>query len=156
MSGLSGPGYYPVPKNKSSIISGKQNNLSGKPDYPVKAIEEIIPIQFHRSTMQVYSYRKIKVDCLTVKTIETYYALLPRIQEEIRVMDSPLYFFIQYPKKPVILLSKEDGRLYGMRDGSILKQKQHQASIVMRVFFKYGLVENMIRQTVKIDDKTNS
>ena len=156
MSGLSGPKSLSGTSSLLPFICGNQGNLSGKPDYPVKAIEEIIPIQYHRSTMQVYSYRKIKVDCLTVKTIETYYALLPRIQEEIRVMDSPLYFFIQYPKKPVILLSKEDGRLYGMRDGSILKQKQHQASIVMRVFFKYGLVENMIRQTVKIDDKTNS
>ncbi|RLI82221.1 MAG: hypothetical protein DRP01_10115 [Archaeoglobales archaeon] len=112
--------------------------------------KEVTPIQYHGSTAQVFSYKRIKVECLTKETLQRFYTLL-RLTRPVTILETPAFFLIQYEKKPIIVLKKDDGRLYTLPDqGFSEKEIEHQASFVIRILRKYDLVEELHSKKIKM------
>lgn len=59
------------------------------------------------------------------------------------VMETPGFLIYQYGTKCPIYLSKTDGRIYTLQDGTYPQEAQeHQAAIVITILHHRGLVEN--------------
>ena len=113
-------------------------------------LKEITPIQYHGTTAQVFSYKRIKVECLTKETLKRFYTLL-RLTRPVAILETPTLFLIQYEGKPIIVLKKLDGRLYTFPDqGFSEKEIEHQASFVIRILKRYDLVEDLHIKKIKV------
>ena len=113
-------------------------------------LKEVTPIQYHGSTAQVFSYKRIKVECLTKETLKRFYTLL-RLTRPVSILETPTLFLIQYEGKPIIVLKKLDGRLYSFQgQGFPEKEIEHQASFVIRILKKFGLVEDLHIKKIKV------
>jgi len=113
-------------------------------------LKEITPIQYHGTTAQVFSYKRIKVECLTKETLKRFYTLL-RLTRPVAILETPTLFLIQYEGKPIIILKKLDGRLYTFLDqGFSEKEIEHQASFVIRILKRYDLVEDLHIKKIKV------
>lgn len=108
------------------------------------SIREVVPVQHEsKSTRRLYLYKRIKVEALSGESLRKIYSLI-NLKREVRVLDTPNYFLIQYEGKPVIVLGRKDGRVCGIEgDGFTQEQREHQASIVIRILKPYGLVEDL-------------
>ncbi len=116
-------------------------------------LKEVVPIQYHGSTAQVFSYKRIKVECLTKETLKRLYTLL-KLTRPITILETPSLFLIQYENKPIIVLKKEDGRLYTLPDQGFSKREiEHQASFVIRILRKYNLVEELHSKRIKVEEE---
>ena len=113
-------------------------------------LKEVTPIQYHGATAQVFSYKRIKVECLTKETLQRFYTLL-RLTRPVTVLETPSLFLIQYEKKPILILNKKDGRLYSLfNQGFSEREIEHQASFVIRILKKYDLIEDLHSSKVKL------
>lgn len=100
---------------------------------------EVIPIQNHGNYLQVFRYKRIKMELITKVYLETIYRLL-NTKEDTKILESPEYYYIQYGGKPIILLGKHTGRLYCLSDFS-REESENQASYVIRILHRHDLVE---------------
>ena len=104
-------------------------------------IKEVCPIQYHGRVMQILTYKRIAVEKLSKEWLERLYELA-HSKEKIAIMETPGYFFIQYPKKPIILIGRQSGRLYWIGDCQ-REYAEHQSTFVIRILNDYGLVEGL-------------
>jgi len=116
-------------------------------------LKEVVPIQYHGSFAQVFSYERIRVENLTKETLRRCYTFL-ELARPVYILETPAYFLIQYEKKPVIILKKEDGRLYSLPgQGFPRKEIEHQASFVIRILKKFDLIEGVRSKKVSLKKK---
>lgn len=80
------------------------------------------------------------------------YGLL-NIKGTVNVFETPSFIGVQYDNKPLVLISKTNGRLYCIEGEYPLKYQQHQASFVLRILKKFGLVENVHYRRIKMGEK---
>lgn len=108
---------------------------------------EITPIESSSGKKKFYSYKRLILGDLTVKKLKDIYLNIhaKHIPDIIESID---YFMIQYPNKPVLLLNKTNGRIYSFRQKFDMKQIQHQASILFRIFRTFGLIEDPKTKTI--------
>ena len=113
-------------------------------------LREVTPIQYHGSFAQVFSYKRVKVECLTKETLKRLYTFL-RLSREVNILETPTLFLIQYEKKPIVILNKRDGRLDSLfNQGFSEREIEHQASFVIRILKKYDLIEDLHSSKVKL------
>jgi len=98
--------------------------------------KEIVPVQHHGTNLQLFMYKRLKVELLSKETILRVYegcgSSLP-----ISVLETPQFFYIQYPSKPVILINRNNGRLYCIEGEYDKAYQEHQASLVVRILTQY-------------------
>jgi len=102
-----------------------------------------------KTSCQVLLYERIKTELITKEFLKGIYQLV-NAKENITIMEVPNFFYIQYASRPVILINRINGRLYanfsqGFTEGEI----QHQASFVIRILKKFGLVKNVQYKNIK-------
>jgi len=106
------------------------------------ALKEVVPVQNHGYELQVFTYQRIQVEKLSADTIKRIYEL--QNAKGVNVLETPNYFFVQYPGKSVIIIRKKDGRLYSLEDDGFSQTEQEsQASFVLRMLHKLNLVEEV-------------
>jgi len=108
---------------------------------------EVIPIESSYRKKKIYSYKRLILGDLTVKKLKSIYLNIhaKHIPDIIESID---YFIIQYPNKPALLLNKTDGRIYSFKQKFDMKQIQHQASILFRIFRTFELIEEPKTKTI--------
>jgi len=118
----------------------------------------VTPVQFHGSILQVFSYKRIKVESLDASLIKRVYEL--QNAKAVTVLECPNFFLIQYPGKPFVFINKKDGKLYVLNeDGFEQEEKESQASFVVRMLHKFQLVEDLhskkiSRKHINIEQRT--
>jgi len=120
-------------------------------------LSPVTPIQPHGTILQVFNYKRIITENLDAEEIKRIYQL--QNAKDINVLESPNFFLIQYPGKPVIYLNKKDGRLYSLRgDGFPQVEHEFQASFVIRMLHKWGHVEELHSKRIggKFENKKNT
>lgn len=128
--------------DKSYRLSNYRLHTSKNTDILEVTLSSITPIQPHGSYLQVFNYKRIKIENLDIEEIKRIYEL--QNAKDINVLESPNFFLIQYPGKPIIYLNKKDGRLYSLKgDGFPQEEHEFQASFVVRMFHKWGHVEEL-------------
>jgi len=127
-------------KDYRSVTIGSHISNTVKP--LVLTLSPVTPVQPHGAILQVFNYKRIKTENLDLEEIKRIYEL--QNAKDINVLESPAFFMIQYPGRPVIYLNKKNGRLYSLRgDGFPQKEHEFQASFVVRMFHKWGHVEGL-------------
>jgi len=108
---------------------------------------EVNPIESSSGKKKFYSYKRLILGDLTVKRLKSIYLNIhaKHIPDIIESID---YYMIQYPNKPVLLLNKTDGRIYSFKQKFDMKQIQHQASILFRIFRTFDLIEEPKTKTI--------
>lgn len=108
----------------------------------------VTPVQNHGTILEIFSYDRIRTEGLDVEEIKHIYQM--QNARDVYVLETPTYFLIQYPGKPIIYLSRKDGRLYALReDGFTPEERESQASFVLRMFHKVGKVTNKHSKRLK-------
>lgn len=135
-----------------SILLSGRSKLSSNSRLETKEIKEVTPIKYHKDYFQILFYKRIETESLTREMLLRFYELL-ETKKPVFILEVPNYFLIQYDSKPIILVSKKDGRLYSFFDQGFKKGEiEHQASFVIRILKKYGLVEGVRYKKVKKEE----
>jgi len=101
-----------------------------------------LAIHDHGSNLEVYAYKRIKVESLNVLEMKRLWHLVGSSQE-IATMESPKFILIQYPGKPIVAIGKEDGHLYSFEDGTPLREREKQCAFVLEILKRFNLVEDV-------------
>jgi len=105
------------------------------------------PVEYEKRLKRVHSYKRIKIEELSKRTIIGIYLSL-NFKQAPSVLDIPEGFIIQYKTKPAILISRSNGKLYSFPGKWPIKEMEHQASLVIRVLARVDLVEDHERKVV--------
>ena len=68
------------------------------------------------------------------------------------VLETPFFFFLQYPSKPVIIIDKRTGRLLALKDGFSRHEQEKQAGFVIRMLKKFDLVEKVFHKRITLEE----
>jgi len=141
-------------KKDSVIVDsgvGREGSKEGEGkriEYVKMEIKEILPIEHEtKTTGRQVNYARTKVELVTLETLRQMYQSIAR--EEVKIMDTPKFYIIQYGNKPPILVNKENGRLYYIDGlGYDKGQIEHQAATLLNIWYRRGLVEGYQRTRI--------
>ncbi|RLI52383.1 MAG: hypothetical protein DRP09_18035 [Candidatus Thorarchaeota archaeon] len=68
------------------------------------------------------------------------------------VLETPFFFFLQYPSKPVIIIDKRIGRLLTLTDGFSKHEQSKQAGFIIRMLKKFDLVEKVSYKRITLEE----
>jgi len=109
------------------------------------SMNEIAPMQYSKLQTRKITYKRIKKKALSKEVLESLWRTSNAKKEPTISEDNQLLSF-QYPKKPVLIISKKTGRIYFLhRETRYLK---HQAGLILRILDEFGFVEGFERKTV--------
>lgn len=123
-------------------VTSSQSSASGNP----VSTKEIQPIEYQSRTVRRFmSYTKIRTELLTREVLLRIYQLMNlKPGTEIKIMETPNYYIVQYADKCPILIHKKTGRLHIIENLGYRKEvMEHQASILLGILHRHGLVEGM-------------
>jgi len=110
------------------------------------SVVEVQPIECQSRTVRRFmSYTKIRTELLTREVLLRIYQLMNlKPGTEIKIMETPNYYIVQYADKCPILIHKKTGRLHIIENLGYRKEvMEHQASILLGILHRHGLVEGM-------------
>ena len=145
MEGITISNKLPIGQKTPIRSSFQSGNVSGTPEY--SRIEEVIPIQDHGSEIEVFSYKRVKIELLSKAYLETIYRLL-NTQQKTVIMETPKYFMIQYGTEAITYINRETGRFCSSSDFHE-EESQKQAGFVIRILNKHDLIDDMHYARVK-------
>lgn len=120
---------------------------------------EIQPLEYQsKTTRRFMYYTRIRSELLTRDVLLRIYQLMNLKQGvEMKVLETPNYYMVQYANKCPILINKKIGRLYAIENLGYQKEvMEHQASILLGILNRHGLVEGMNYKRISVGNGGNS
>lgn len=114
-------------------------------------IIEVLPIE-HQSKYsgRQVNYVRTRVDLVTYETLRRMYEGM-NTKEEVKILETPNFYIIQYGKKPPILVNRRSGRLFEIQGLGYSKEEiEHQAATLLSIWNSRGLVEGMVRGRINL------
>lgn len=153
-TGLSNPHSCRTMSKRIKRISGYSlSKRMIKDSLDKHTIREISPIEHNTSKEgRLVDFSRIRVELIDTEAIERIYnSLNIRRGTRVKVLETPNYFLVQYGNKPPILVNRRNGRLYEIEGlGYPKEQVEHQASILLNIWKRQGLVEGMTRRRISL------
>jgi len=110
-----------------------------------RELREIKALDYAKDKVRKVDYKRISKNVLTVRKLSKIWKLA-HSKKKPKILEDDEYLYFQYPTKPVILIHKENGKLYSAKEPN--KWIQHQAYIVLAVLDSFGFVEGYKRHLI--------
>jgi len=108
-------------------------------------LHEIKPLDQAKDQIRKVTYSKVSNKILTKRKLRHIWKLA-NAKKRPDILEDDEFLYFQYPKKPIIIIRKESGKLYSVRKPD--KWIRHQAYIILAILDSFGFVNNYKRETV--------
>ena len=126
--------------------------LSPSPSVNSISPVEVTPIEYRHGNTKMMLYSRVKVELITREILVRIYQLLNlKSNIEVKVLETPLYYIVQYSDKCPILINKKSGRLHVIKNLGYPKEiEEHQASILLSILNRHGMVADFSTRRISI------
>lgn len=113
---------------------GKRETL-----YKIKALDTA------KTQIRRVTYSRVSDKILSKRKIQRLWKLA-NAKKKPKILEDDEWLVFQYEKKPLIIIKKDNGKLYSLKRPD--KWIRHQAYIMLAILDSFGLVDNYKRKTV--------
>lgn len=108
-------------------------------------LKEVKPLDYSKGQIRKINYKRISEVILTTRKLKRLWKV-SHAKKRPLILEDEEYIHFQYPKKPIILIRKENGKLYSLIEPN--RWIQHQAFILLAILDSSGFVEDYKRHLI--------